>query len=152
QAPFSPERPPVRRYSALNRGELGEARLGEPLDDRVATRLLVVPGQRDLSHEVRVRGLEALMALERMCEPHHAALAADSVYLDRVRDGRHDLSLTSVRRSPGRLPPGRARAGAPPQGRRPRAPPVRAASRTRRGRAARRRPPPPRPRAAAPRQ
>ena len=42
------------------------------------------------------------MALERVGEPHHAPLAADTADLDRLGTSRHAFSLTSARRSPAR--------------------------------------------------
>src|SRR5581483_937574 len=134
----------------LDGGELGEAGLAQLLDDRIARRLLVVPGEGDEAHEVRVRGLEAVEPLERMGEAHHALLAADAGDLDRVGLRGHVLSVTSARRSSAGPPRGRARAGAPPPGRLPRAPRAPARARTPRGRTARRSTPPPRGRAAAP--
>src|SRR5207248_10881109 len=86
-----PDRPGRRR---LDRRQLREARLGEALDDRLAARALVVPGERHLPHQVRIRTLDALVALERVSEPHHAALATDAADLDRLRLRRHYLSVT----------------------------------------------------------
>src|SRR4029077_21124228 len=105
----------VEPRDQLDRGELGEAGLCETVDDRLAARLLVVPGERHLPHQVRVRALEALMTPERLREPHHALLATDASDLNRLGDRRHRFTLTFWRRSPGRHPQGRARAVARPR-------------------------------------
>src|SRR5581483_12132190 len=77
-------RPAGRRDLAL-----AKASLREPPEQRLPARLLVVPGERDLAHQVRVRVLEPVLALERAREAHHAVLAADAADLDRLGLRRH---------------------------------------------------------------
>ena len=107
---------------------------------------LVVVGELHLAHQVRVRRLEAVGSLERLREPHHALLAADAADLDRLRDGRHAISLATVPTRPAAASTARRRSAAadPPRtrsGRSARARPRRraCAPRAARARAARRR-------------
>jgi hypothetical protein len=94
------ERPPgvvaraARRPAGRNRrtgaggalGALGraEAAASQRREQVVAARLLVVPGERDPTHQVGVRLLEAGMVPERRGEPPDAALAADAGHLERL--------------------------------------------------------------------
>ena len=64
--------------------ELAEAVLGEAREDLLAADLLVVPGQRDLTDEVRIRGFEPVEAPEGGREPADAPLATDAADLDRL--------------------------------------------------------------------
>src|SRR5512145_2871630 len=64
------------------RGNLVEAGAGQRGDDRLPRGLLVVPLERDLSHEVRVRVLDPLVPAESAGEPADAALAAHARDLD----------------------------------------------------------------------
>ncbi len=66
-----------------------EPRAGEHLRQRDTGRELVVPGERDLAHQVRVGAVEAVLALERAREAHHAALAADAAHGEGLGGGRH---------------------------------------------------------------
>src|SRR5215210_722708 len=68
---------------------LAEAGVREPCHDFLAARAPLVPGQRHLPDEVRVRLLEPVVALEGGGEPHHAPLAADAVHLERLGLERH---------------------------------------------------------------
>jgi len=62
--------------SPLFRGaDRGEAAARERLDNVRPGEPFVVPGEGHLAHQVCVRGLEAVEALERGTEPHDAALA-----------------------------------------------------------------------------
>src|SRR5215208_1260301 len=71
--------------SPLFRGaDRGEAAARKRLENVLPGEPLVVPGEGDLAHQVRVRGLETLEALERGAEPHDAALAPYAGDLDRV--------------------------------------------------------------------
>ena len=67
--------------SSARRMEAAARQRGEQV---VATRLLVVPGERDLAHQVRVRLLEARVVAQRHGEAADAALAADAGHLDRL--------------------------------------------------------------------
>ena len=58
--------------------ELAEPGLRHRRDERIARGLLVVPGERDLPHQVRVRALETVVAAQRRGEPVDAPLAADA--------------------------------------------------------------------------
>src|ERR687892_1857047 len=97
-------RSPVYRISALReaatrlpcvlfpargrRRRLAEARPRESGEDLVARRPLLVPGERDVSDEVRTRRLEPVVAPESRRQPADAALAADPRHPDRLlRDG-----------------------------------------------------------------
>jgi len=53
------------------------------LQDRVTVGSIVVPGQRHLAHQVRIRSLETLVVLERFREPEDATLATDPADLNR---------------------------------------------------------------------
>jgi hypothetical protein len=71
------------------RGGLAACELAEPaashrLEQRVARRALVVPGEGHLTHQVRVRGLQPGVPFEHLAEPHHAPLAANAADLDRL--------------------------------------------------------------------
>src|SRR6186997_248590 len=71
--------------SPLFRGrDRGEAASLERLENVLPGEPAVVPGEGHLTHEIRVRRLEAVEALEGGAEPHDAPLAADSRHLDRV--------------------------------------------------------------------
>src|SRR3954454_14384499 len=95
-----------------------EAGVGQPLDEGVLRRLLVVPREHDLSYEVRLRALEAGMAVERERKAVDAALAADPADLDHLLLD-HAPRVPSARRARRRGPRGR-RAPPPRAGARPR--------------------------------
>src|SRR6266540_6285094 len=83
-----------------------EAAAGERFDERIPRGALVVVGHLHLAHEVGVRVLEAVVALESLGETHDAALAADARHLNRLPHGRHtaqatDLETTSAAASRG---------------------------------------------------
>src|SRR5580765_3169564 len=90
---------PTPEPPLLDRGQLREAGLREAFDDRLTRGRLVVPRERDLTHEVRVRRLEPGESLEDVGEAHYAAFAADPADLDRVALGRHGLRVSPVLRS-----------------------------------------------------
>src|SRR5512133_2499257 len=69
--------------------ERPEPCFGHRGQDRVAVGSLVVPLELDLTHQVRVREPEPLVAPQRSGEPADAALAADAADLDRLGSGRH---------------------------------------------------------------
>src|SRR5437899_5036444 len=71
-------------YSQSGRRELAETAAGHRLEQRFAGRALVVPGDRDVTEEVRVRRLETLVPLEHLGETHHATFTADAADLDRL--------------------------------------------------------------------
>src|SRR5262245_55047453 len=98
----------------LDGGDLAEAGLRHRIEEGLARGRLVVPAERDLAHEVRVRKLEALVPAQRAGEPVDAALTADAADLDRLGDGRHVTTVASRRHlGAARSPPARAaRSGA----------------------------------------
>src|SRR5439155_12791175 len=75
--------------SARGALELSETRAGEGPDDLLAVGSLVVPGQLDLAHQVRVRVLEPLVSAKHAGQPPDAALTADPADLDRLGLDRH---------------------------------------------------------------
>ena len=66
-----------------------EAAACHRLEQSVAGGDLVVPGERDLAGERRVRGLEPVVPVEDVAEAGHAALAPDALHLDRLLHGGH---------------------------------------------------------------
>src|SRR5207245_849894 len=86
------KRPVIRTnsgYSKSGRSQLTEAAPGHRLEQRFARRALVVPGDPDLTEQVRVRRLETIVALEHLRETHDAALATDAADLDRLALSAH---------------------------------------------------------------
>lgn len=76
----------AERTDPRGRRALGgpEAAAGQRGDQIVTTRLLVVPRERDLAHQVRVRLLEAGVVAERCGEAADTAFAADAGHLERL--------------------------------------------------------------------
>src|SRR5579864_6384617 len=61
-----------------------EAGFAERREEVFAARLLVVPGERDLAHEVRVGGRQARVAGESGGKTRNASFAADAGHLHRL--------------------------------------------------------------------
>src|ERR1022692_4764890 len=78
----------------LGGGELTEAGAAHRRQQLLAARPLVVPRERDLTHEVRVGGLEAVVLLQRAGEPADAPLAADAGDRQRLGLRRHRRQAT----------------------------------------------------------
>src|SRR3954447_10496457 len=68
----------------LRRCQLAKAAAGHRVQERLARRALVVPGERNLTHEARVRCFEALVSFEHLRQPHDTPLAADAADLNRL--------------------------------------------------------------------
>src|SRR5262245_17833438 len=90
----------------LDRLELAKTAAGHLGEDRLAARPLVVPCEGYLTDEVRIRGLETLVAVEDLGQPHDAALAADAAHLNDLPTHhagtlvRSTRSAHTARRSP----------------------------------------------------
>src|SRR4051812_11835002 len=78
--------------TASNGSDLAEPGVRHRREQFLTRGSLVIPGKRDLAHEVRVRGLEALVPAERAGKPVDAALAADAAHLNRLLHGPHRTS------------------------------------------------------------
>src|SRR6187431_274740 len=73
-----------------------EAAALERLENVLPGEPLVVPGQGHLTHEIRVRRLEPVEALQGGTQAHDAPLAAHSGHLDRVGLQGHASILRKV--------------------------------------------------------
>ncbi len=83
---------PLRERVDGRRSEAGSRERGE---DGVSLDSLVVPRERELTHEVGVRRLDAVQAAQRAAKAHDAALAADPAHLNGLGLDRHGLILDS---------------------------------------------------------
>src|SRR5262249_36318245 len=98
RAPPTPRRADERtRAPRLDGLELAKPAARHGGEDRLPARALVVPGEGHLPHEVRIRGLEALVTLEDLGQSHDAALAADAADLDRLRTSHAGTLVLATR-------------------------------------------------------
>src|SRR5207247_9402976 len=90
------ERHPARPNFApgLYLRHLAEAATGHRVEQLLALRALIVPGQRHLAHQIGIGLLESLMPFEYLREPHDAALAADAADLNRLGYDGHGSYAT----------------------------------------------------------
>ena len=72
------------RQTLLKAAGLVKAGLAQRGEQGFAVGALVVPGERQLAHQVRARGLEAVVAGQRRSDAIDATLAADPADLNRL--------------------------------------------------------------------
>src|SRR5213592_3005386 len=77
--------------------QLAETAARHCREERLARRSFVVPRQRYLPDEVRVRGLDPVVILQNLRQAHHASFAANAADLDRLGANHAGTLLVSTR-------------------------------------------------------